>query len=198
MKFKTQHSKLKKMEELELYLEDCKDSMEKALKHLTVELSKIRAGRASPVMLDGVMVEYYGSATPLSQISSVSTPDARTLTIKPFEKGLMNEIEKAIRNSNLGLNPMNNGEIIMLSVPALTEERRRDLTKQVRNEGEHGKVSVRNIRKEINEEIKKLLKEGVAEDEVKKAEEKVQKLTDSYIVQVEQYCEKKEKEIMTV
>lgn len=186
------------MEELELYLEDCKDSMEKALKHLTVELSKIRAGRASPVMLDGVMVEYYGSATPLSQISSVSTPDARTLTIKPFEKGLMNEIEKAIRNSNLGLNPMNNGEIIMLSVPALTEERRRDLTKQVRNEGEHGKVSVRNIRKEINEEIKKLLKEGVAEDEVKKAEEKVQKLTDSYIVQVEQYCEKKEKEIMTV
>jgi ribosome recycling factor len=186
------------VEELELYLEDCKESMEKALKHLSVELSKIRAGRASPVMLDGVMVEYYGSSTPLSQISSVSTPDARTLTIKPFEKGLMNEIERAIRNSNLGLNPMNNGEIIMLSVPALTEERRRDLTKQVRNEGENGKVSVRNIRKETNEEIKKLLKEGASEDDVKKSEEKVQKLTDSYIAHVDQYCDKKEKEIMTV
>lgn len=186
------------MEEIELFLDDCKEMMEKAIKHLGLELSKIRAGRASSAMLDGVLVEYYGSQTPLSQISSVSTPDARTLSIKPFEKGLLQEIEKAIRNSNLGFNPMNNGEIIMISVPALTEERRRDLTKQVKNEAEHAKVSIRNIRKDTNEELRKLLKEGAPEDAVKVAEEKVQKLTDSYIVQVDQLCEKKEKEIMTV
>jgi ribosome recycling factor len=186
------------VEEIELFLDDCKEMMEKAIKHLGLELSKIRAGRASSAMLDGVLVEYYGSQTPLSQISSVSTPDARTLSIKPFEKGLLQEIEKAIRNSNLGFNPMNNGEIIMISVPALTEERRRDLTKQVKNEAEHAKVSIRNIRKDTNEELRKLLKEGAPEDAVKVAEEKVQKLTDSYIVQVDQLCEKKEKEIMTV
>lgn len=186
------------MEELELYLDECKELMEKSIKHLSIELSKIRAGRASTVMLDGVLVEYYGSTTPLSQLSSISTPDARTLSIKPFEKKLINEIEKSIRNSNLGLNPMNNGDIIMLTVPALTEERRKNLTKQVRIEGENNKITIRNIRKETNEEIKKLLKEGVPEDEVKKSEEKVQKLTDNYIVQTDQFCDKKEKEIMTV
>lgn len=186
------------MEEIQLYLDDAKESMDKALKHLDYELNKIRAGRATPQMLDGVRVMYYGNATPLSQVSSINTPDARTISIKPFEKNLFNEIEKAIRNSDLGLNPTNNGEVIIITVPPLTEERRRDLTKQAKNQSENAKVSVRSTRKETNEELRKLLKEGASEDEIKVAEEKVQKLTDNYIALVDSTLEKKEKEIMTV
>ncbi len=185
-------------EEIQLYLDDAKDSMEKAIKHLDYELTKIRAGRATPQMLDGIKVLYYGSPTPLSQVSSVSTPDARTIAIKPFEKNLMNEIEKAIRNGDLGLNPTNNGEVIIIAVPPLTEERRRDLSKQAKNQAENAKVSVRSTRKETNEELRKLQKDGASEDAIKVAEEKVQKLTDSYIAAIDSTLDKKEKEIMTV
>lgn len=186
------------MEEITFFLDEAKESMEKAIKHLDHELTKVRAGRASPQMLDGLTVIYYGSPTQLSQVASISTPDARTIAIKPFEKSLFNEIEKSIRNSDLGLNPQNNGEIIILSVPALTEERRRDLTKRVKSEGEEAKISIRNIRKNTNEELRKLLKEGASEDAVKMAEEKVQKTTDAFIVNIDQHCDKKEKEIMTI
>ncbi|HYG41086.1 MAG TPA: ribosome recycling factor [Cytophagales bacterium] len=186
------------MEEIQFYLEDAKDSMDKSLKHTASEFTKIRAGKANPSMLDGIMVQYYGAPTPLNQVASVNTPDARSIVIKPFEKKLISEIEKAIMNSDLGLNPQNDGDIIRLNIPALTEERRRDLVKNVKNEAESGRVRVRNIRKETNEELRKLLKEGASEDDVKKAEDKVQQLTDLYIKKVDELVVAKEKEIMTV
>lgn len=186
------------MEEIQLFLDDAKDSMEKSLKHTATEFTKIRAGKATPSMLDGIMVEYYGVPSPLNQVASVNTPDARSIIIKPFEKKLIQEIEKAIKNSDLGLNPQNDGEIVRLNIPALTEERRKDLVKNVKNEAESGRVRVRNIRKETNEELRKLLKEGASEDDIKKAEEKVQQLTDLYIKKVDELVSSKEKEIMTV
>jgi ribosome recycling factor len=186
------------MEEIELFLDDAKETMEKALKHLAIELSKIRAGRASVGMLDGLQVEYYGVMSPLSNVASITTPDARTIAIKPFEKKMIGEVEKAIRNSNLGLSPSNDGELIRLSIPILTEERRRDLVKKVKQEIEVAKVNVRNIRKDTNEGIRKLTKEGVSEDDVKKGEERVQKLTDSFIARVDEVFVSKEKDIMAV
>ncbi|RIV20613.1 ribosome recycling factor [Fibrisoma montanum] len=186
------------MEDIELYLEDAKDTMEKALKHLSIELTKIRAGKASPDMLNGIQIEYYGSMTPLNQVASVNTPDARTIAIKPFEKKIIGEVEKAIRNSNLGLSPMNDGELIRLSIPPLTEERRRDLVKKVKQEVEVAKVNIRNIRKDTNEDIRKLTKEGVSEDAVKQGEERVQKLTDSFIARVDDVFAAKEKDILSV
>lgn len=186
------------MEEIQFYLDDAKDSMEKAVKHTANELTKIRAGKASPAMLEGIMVDYYGSLSPLNQVASVNTPDARSIIIKPWEKKLISEIERAIKNSDLNLNPQNDGEVVRLNIPMLTEERRRDLVKQVKNETESGRVRVRNIRKETNEELRKLLKEGASEDEVKRAEEKVQLLTDSYIKRIDDVFSAKEKEIMTV
>lgn len=186
------------MEEIELFLDDARDSMGKAVKHTEAEFLKIRAGKAMPNMLHGVMVEYYGAATPIEQVSSITTPDARTLAIKPFEKKLIPEIEKAIRNSNLGLNPQNDSELIRISIPPLTEERRKNLAKQVKAESENGKVRIRNIRKETNEELRKLLKEGASEDDVNSAEEKVQALTNEHIAKVDQILAKKEAEIMTV
>jgi ribosome recycling factor len=186
------------VEEIQLFLDEAKDAMEKSIKHLEHELSKIRAGRDTPQMLDSVKVLYYGNPTPITQVSSVNTPDARTITIKPFEKNMLNEIEKAIRNSDLGLNPTNNGEFIIVAVPPLTEERRRELVKQAKNQAENAKVSIRNIRKDTNEELRKLLKEGASEDAIKVAEEKVQKLTDANVANVDAILEKKEKEIMTI
>ncbi len=186
------------MEELELYIEDAKEHMEKSVKHLAHELSKIRAGRAMPNMVDDITIEYYGAQTPLSQVASVNTPDARTLMIKPWEKTILGEIEKAIINSDLGLNPQNDGEVIRLNIPPLTEERRVALVKQVKQEGETGKISIRNIRKEANDHVKKLLKEHVSEDEVKKAEQEIQELTDSYVKKIEALLVKKEEEIMHV
>ncbi|AQG79147.1 ribosome recycling factor [Spirosoma montaniterrae] len=186
------------MEEIELYLDDAKDTMEKALKHLAIELTKIRAGKASAQMLDGIQVEYYGSMTPLNQVASVNTPDARTIVVKPFERKLIGEIEKAIRNSNIGLAPNNDGEMIRLSVPPLTEERRRDLVKKVKQEVEVAKVNVRNIRKDTNEDIRKLTKEGVSEDAVKQGEERVQKLTDAFIARIDETFAAKEKDILVV
>jgi ribosome recycling factor len=184
------------MEEIELYLEEAKDQMARALAHVSHELVKIRAGKANPSMLDGIMVEYYGVNSPLSQVSSITTPDARSLFIKPWEKGLIQEIERSIMAANLGLTPQNDGQQVIINIPMLTEERRKQLVKQVGQECEHGKVSVRSIRKDINEQLKKI--KGVSEDDVKNAEEVVQKLTDDSILKIDAFLKKKEAEIMTV
>lgn len=148
------------MEEIELFLDEAKELMQKAVDHTAAELVKIRAGKAMPNLLDGIMVQYYGAPTPLNQVSSVTTPDARTLAIKPFERNLISEIEKAIINSDLGLAPQNNGEIIILTIPALTEERRVQLVKQAKAECEHGKISIRSVRKDTNESLRKLQKKA--------------------------------------
>jgi len=177
---------------------DAKANMDKAVEHADNELNKIRAGKASPSLLDDVKVDYYGTPTPLSQIGSVNTPDARTIVVQPWEKSLLGAIEKAIKEANLGLNPQNDGIIIRINVPPLTEERRRDLVKKAKGEAENGKIAVRNIRKDANEKIKKLKSEGVSEDEIKAGEAEVQKLTDIYIAKVDQLSEAKEKDIMTV
>jgi ribosome recycling factor len=184
------------MDELDLYLDEAKELMTKALAHVGHELTKIRAGKANPAMLDGIMVSYYGAMSPLNQVSSMTTPDARTIFIKPWEKGLIQEIEKAILNANLGLNPQNDGQQVIINIPMLTEERRRQLVKQVSQECEHGRVSIRNIRKETNEQLHKV--KGVSEDDVKNAVEKVQKLTDEFILKIDGLLKKKETEIMTV
>jgi ribosome recycling factor len=184
------------MDELQLYLDEARELMNKALTHVSHELTKIRAGKANPNMLDGIMVSYYGAMSPLNQVSSMTTPDARTIFIKPWEKNLIQEIEKSIRDANLGLNPQNDGQQVIINIPMLTEERRRQLVKQVGQECEHGKVSVRTIRKETNEELKKI--KGVSEDDLKNAEEKVQKMTDEFIGKIEALMKKKETEIMTV
>lgn len=186
------------MEEIQMYLDEAKELMEKAIKHLSGELLKIRAGKASANMLDSIMVDYYGSSTPLNQTASVTTPDARTLMVKPWEKSLIPEIEKAIINSDLGLNPQNDGEQVIINIPILTEERRQALVKQVRHEGELGKISIRNARKETNDGLKQLQKEGASEDDVKRGEDKVQGLTDDYTKKVDEILHKKEEEIMTV
>jgi ribosome recycling factor len=185
-------------EEIQFYLDELAESMTKALAHVNVEMSRIRAGKASPAMLDGLRVDYYGTSTPVSQIANVTAPDARTLFIKPWEKNMIGEVTKAIKNSDLGLNPMADAEGVRLNIPAMTEERRRELVKQAKNESEAGKVRVRGIRKDVNESLRKLLKEGASEDAVKSAEEKVQKTTDTYIAEVDKVLSKKEAEIMTV
>lgn len=186
------------MEEIELFLDEAKELMQKAVDHTAAELLKIRAGKAMPNMLDGIMVQYYGSPTPLNQVSSVTTPDARTLAIKPFERKTISDIEKAIINSNLGLSPQNNGEIIILTIPMLTEERRITLVKQSKNECESGKISIRTVRKDIMESLKKLQKDGAAEDDIKRAEDVVQKYTDQYSSKIDEILVKKEIDIMKV
>ncbi|WP_353181430.1 ribosome recycling factor [Parapedobacter lycopersici] len=181
-----------------LQLEDSAAEMAKAVAHTESELTKIRAGKAMPSMLDGIYVDYYGTATPLAQISNVNTPDARTLTIQPWEKNMLSAIEKAILDANIGLTPQNDGNVIRLIIPPLTEERRRDLVKKVKEEAEKGRVTVRNLRKDANDGIKKLKNDGVSEDEIKAGEAEVQKLTDKYIAAVDRLAEAKEKDIMTV
>lgn len=185
-------------EELQFILDSTKEAMQSAIEHLDKQLQKIRAGKASPMMLSGVMVDYYGAKTPLAQVANVNTLDGRTITVQPWEKSMMQPIEKAIIDSNLGLNPQNNGEQIMINVPMLTEERRRDLSKQAKAEGEHAKVGIRNARKEANDEIKKLKNDGLSEDLAKTAEADVQKVTDGFIAKVDHFIESKEKDIMTV
>ena len=179
-------------------LNDAKAVMDKAIAFTDSELTKIRAGKASPSMLDSVMVEYYGAPTQLSAVASVNTPDPRTIVVQPWEKNLLSTIEKAIIDSNVGLNPQNDGSVIRLNVPPLTEERRKDLGKKVKEEAERGRIAIRNIRKDANSKIQKLKSEGVSEDEIKSGEAEVQKLTDSYIVKVDRLSEAKEKDIMTV
>ena len=186
------------MEEIEFILDSTKESMEGSIAHLEKEFLNIRAGKASPQMLGSVFVDYYGSQTPLSQVSNVNIPDARTITIQPYEKNMLQPIEKAIMVANIGFNPMNNGDMIIINVPALTEERRRDLAKQAKVESEDAKIGIRNARKDANTEIKKLEKEGTSEDICKTAEEDVQKLTDNFIRKVEEHLAVKEAEIMKV
>ncbi len=184
------------MEEIELFLEEAEDQMNKAINHVSSELAKIRAGKANPSMLDGIQVSYYGAMSPLNQISSITSPDARTLFIKPWEKSLIQEIEKAIMIANLGLTPQNDGQQIIINIPMLTEERRKQLVRQASQECEQGKVSVRSIRKDTNEQLKKI--KGASEDDLKNAEEAVQKLTDEFNLRIDSLLKKKEVEIMTV
>ena len=185
-------------EDVSLTLEIAEDSMKKAISHLEAELTKIRAGKANPQMLDGIMVDYYGSPTPLNQIGNVSVLDARTITVQPWEKNMLQPIERAIINSNIGINPQNDGNIIRLFLPPLTEERRRELVKKCQAEGEHSRVAIRNIRRDAIEGIKKLQKNGLSEDVAKHAEADVQELTNRYIAFVDKHLGAKEKEIMAV
>lgn len=182
-------------EEIELVLEEAKEQMQAAMSHLEKAFAKIRAGKASPVMLSTVQVDYYGSMTPLSQVANVNTPDARTLSVQPWEKSMLQEIEKAILNANLGFNPMNNGDLIIISVPPLTEERRKDLVKQAKAESEDAKIGIRSARQEGNKELKKL---EISEDVLKDAEADVQELTNSFIAKIDDALKLKESEIMKV
>ena len=175
-----------------------KAKMDKAISHLESELSKVRTGRANPSMLDGIRVDYYGNMTPLNQVANVNAPEARTLMIQPWEKSMLEPIQKAIQAANLGFNPGNNGTAVIINVPALTEERRKDLVKKAKSEGENAKVSIRKARQEGNEAIKKITKPALTQDETKDAETKIQELTDSYISKVDKHLEQKEKEILTV
>ena len=179
-------------------LEQCKNKMDDAINHLEKELIHIRAGKASPAMLDSVQADYYGSMVPLNQISNISTPDPKTIAIQPWEKSMIPVIEKAILAANLGFNPENNGELIRINVPALTEERRKQLVKQVNKEGEIAKVSIRNARKDSNDQLKKLLNEGLSEDLKKDTETEVQKLTDDFNNKVNILVKASEKDIMTI
>lgn len=182
-------------DELDFIIDSAKEAMDNAIKHLEKQLLNIRAGKASPSMLGSVRVDYYGSQTPLNQVANVNTPDARTLSIQPFEKNMITAIEKGIMLANLGFNPMNNGDSVIINVPPLTEERRRELAKQAKAEAEEAKIGVRNDRKNANQEIKKL---DISEDLQKDAEDDIQKLTDTHIEKIDKILAVKEKEIMTV
>ncbi|HEY4064789.1 MAG TPA: ribosome recycling factor [Puia sp.] len=185
-------------DDLAFILEDAADSMKKALDHLETELIKIRAGKANPQMLEGLMVDYYGSPTLLNQVGNVSVMDARTLTIQPWEKNMLQPIERAIINANLGVTPQNDGNIIRLFMPPLTEERRKEFVKRANGEGEQSRVAIRSIRRESIEQLKKLQKDGLSEDEAKDAEKSIQEVTDKHIALVEKHLSAKEKEIMAV
>ncbi len=185
-------------EQLEPIFKTAEQQMEKAISHLDAELLKIRAGKASPQMLDGIMVEYYGAPTPLSQVANVTTPDARTISIQPWEKSLISAIERGILMANIGLTPSNDGQNIRLFLPPLTEERRKEMVKRVSGEGEQAKVVVRSARRDALESIKKLQKDGLSEDVAKGAEGNIQAATDKYILKVDEHCKDKEKEIMTI
>lgn len=182
-------------DELDFIIDSAKEAMDQAILHLEKQLLNIRAGKATPAMLGSVRVDYYGSMTPLNQVANVNTPDARTLSIQPFEKGMITAIEKGIMQANLGFNPMNNGDSVIINVPPLTEERRRELAKQAKAEAEDAKIGVRNDRKNANQEIKKL---DISEDLQKSGEAEIQKLTDTYIEKIDKILAVKEKEIMTV
>jgi ribosome recycling factor len=185
-------------EDIKMVLDMTRESMEKAIEHLDDELAHIRAGKADPRMFDKITVDYYGSQTALPQVSNINTPDARTIKIQPWEKSMIDPIEKAIMYANLGVNPTNNGEAIMINIPALTEERRKTLVKQARAEGENTKVSIRNARKEAIDELKQLKKDGLSEDLTKDAEEEVQNITNSFNEKVDEMIKEKESDIMTI
>jgi ribosome recycling factor len=185
-------------EEIQLILDDAADTMKKALDHLEQELAKIRAGKASPNMLDGISVDYYGNPTPINQVANVNSLDARTISIQPWEKNMLAPIERAILMANIGITPQNDGSQIRLFMPPLTEERRKELVKKCNAEGEQGKIAIRNIRRDNIEQIKKLQKDGLSEDAAKDAEANVQQTTDKYIALIEKHLAAKEKEIMAV
>lgn len=186
------------MSDINSVLENAKISMDKAIDHLESELQKVRAGKASPAMLESIMVDYYGSMVPLSNTASVNSQDSRTLIVQPWEKSMLTPIEKAIQAANLGFNPQNDGVLIRIMVPALTEERRKQLSKTAKSFGEDAKVGIRTVRKDSMEQIKKLQKDGLPEDEAKSGEAKIQVLTDAASSKVDKHVEQKEKEIMTV
>ncbi|MCG8574922.1 MAG: ribosome recycling factor [Flavobacteriales bacterium] len=185
-------------EEIEFLLDTAKEGNDKSISHLISELEKIRAGKATPSMLDSVQVEAYGAMSPISQVANVNTLDAKTISVQPWDKGMLDAICTGIINSNLGLNPQNNGEMIIISVPVLTEERRHDLVKKAKAEGEHAKVSIRNNRKEANDQAKKMKSDGLSEDRVKDIELEIQELTDGAVKKVDEYVAKKEKDILTI
>jgi ribosome recycling factor len=185
-------------DELSLIREDADESMAKAIGHLEAELVKIRAGRANPQVVDGILVDYYGSATPLNQVANITVADARTITIQPWEKNMLQPIERAIINANIGITPQNDGSMIRLFLPPLTEERRKEFVKKAHHEGENSRVSIRSIRRDAIEHIKKLQKDGLSEDAAKDAEAVIQVLTDKYISLIEKHLAQKEKEIMAV
>jgi ribosome recycling factor len=186
------------MDEIKKIMDLLAEQMNKTISHLESELLKVRAGKASPSMLDGLFVDYYGTPTPLNQVAAVNTPDARTLVVQPWEKAMIKPIEKSIIDANLGFAPQNDGQLIRINIPPQSEDRRRDLVKKAKAEGEHAKVGIRTLRKDANDNIKKAQKAGLPEDICKDAEDKVQKLTDSFIIKVDKHLEVKEKEIMTV
>jgi ribosome recycling factor len=186
------------MEELNFYIEAAEEGMEAAISHLEKEFSKVRAGKASPALIDSVKVDYYGVMSPISQVANVSVPDAKTIFIQPWDKSMLDVIEKAILNANLGFNPANNGEVLRIIVPPLTEERRKQLVKQVKSLGEAAKISVRGQRRDAIEEFKKLKKDGVSEDDTKNAEQLVHKTHEDFIKRIDDIMEVKETEIMTI
>jgi ribosome recycling factor len=181
-----------------LCLEEAREKMENAIAHLEREFLKIRAGKANPAMLNGIRVEYYGTMTPIEQTANINTPDARQIIIQPFDKSSIHQIEKAIMNANLGFNPQNEGEILRINVPPLTEERRKELVKKAKTVAEETRIGIRNDRRRANEEAKKLEKEGIAEDEIKQLIDDIQKMTDKFILKIDHLLEVKEKDIMTV
>jgi ribosome recycling factor len=185
-------------DDLSIIIDDGKDSMTKAINHLETELVKIRAGKASPAMLNGIVVDYYGNPTPIDQVGNISAMDARTISIQPWEKNMLQPIERAIIAANIGINPQNDGNIIRLFLPPLTEERRKEMVKRCNGEGEQAKVAVRSVRRDGIEHIKKLQKDGLSEDQAKDAETEIQEMTDKFISLVEKHLEAKEKEIMSV
>jgi len=185
-------------EEVQMAMSDAEEGMTQTIDHLIVDLGKIRAGKATPSMLDSVQVDYYGTMTPLSQVANVNTLDARTLTVQPWEKAMLDEIGKGITNANLGLNPQNNGEMVIISVPVLTEERRKDLVKNAKAAAEHAKVGVRSKRKDANDFVKSLKNDGLSEDQVKDAEQGIQDLTNKYSDKIDSLLEAKEVDIMKV
>ena len=185
-------------EEIQSIIAVADDHMSKAINHLEAELVKIRAGKANPQMLDGIQVDYYGSPMPINQVANISAMDARTLSIQPWEKNMLQPIERAIIAANIGINPQNDGILIRLFLPPLTEERRREMVKRCQGEGEHSKVAIRSIRRDAIEQIKKLEKNGLSEDAAKDAEAEVQQVTDKYTAVVEKHLTSKEKEIMSV
>lgn len=185
-------------EELQMIYDEFKTSNVKSMTHLENELTKIRAGKANPAMLNGVMVDYYGSPTPIQQVANITTMDARTINVQPWEKSMLNEIAKGIINSNLGFAPQNNGEILIISIPPLTEERRRDLAKKSKAEGENAKVGIRNNRKDAIDMVKDLKNEGMSEDLIKDAENQIQNITNDFVKRIDELVAAKEKEIMTI
>ena len=185
-------------EDLQFVIDTAEEAMSGSVSHLEAELVKVRAGRASAGMLDGIFVDFYGARTALAQMSNISTPDARTITLQPWDKSMLDPVLRAIQAANLGFNPTNNGTILICSIPPLTEERRKDMVKRCRTIGEDAKVSVRTARRDANEEVKKLTKAGLPEDEGKGAETKIQELTDKYSAMIDKHLEAKEKEILTV
>src|SRR6218665_2827135 len=184
-------------EQVDNIIKDTAEQMKKAISHLESELMKVRAGKANPQMLEGLMVVYYGSPTPINQVANITVSDARTLTLQPWEKPMIAPIERSIMQANLGVTPQNDGQIIRLFLPPLTEERRKELVKRVNAEGEQAKIALRNIRRDMIEQVKKMQKDGLSEDEAKDTETRIQGTTDKSIAQVDQHCKDKEKEIMT-